>query len=134
MQRACKYVWGTRKGGSFLRFNFQINESILSNMQPDHNLGNCFKIYATPLELADGELMSKVGCYDAGSDKSSNKDYNNHSDCDSNNNSKGNVCADPARNNILRRKRKECMLPRYLVCEHYGEEAGIAKDENGGTN
>ena len=70
--------------------------------------------------------MSNAGCYDAGSDKSSDKDYNNHSDCDSN--SKGNVCADLARNNILRRKRKECMLPRCLVCEHCGEEADIIKD------
>ena len=38
-----------------------------------------------------------------------------------------NVRADLARNNILRRKRKECMLPRYLVCENCG-------DEDGGTN
>ena len=75
--------------------------------------------------------MSEVGCYDAGSDKSSNKDYNNHSDYDSNSNSKGNIRADPTRNNILRRKRKECMLPGYLVCEHCEEEADVTKDEDG---
>ena len=93
------------------------NESMLSNLQPDHNLGNCFKTYATPLllprEPADKELlMLEVGCYDTRNDKSSNKDYDNHSDCENNSNSKRNVCADLARNNILRRKRKGYMLPR----------------------
>lgn len=50
------------------------NESMLSNLQPDHDLGNRFKTYATPLllprELVDKELlMPEVGCYDARSDK-----------------------------------------------------------------
>jgi len=74
--------------------------------------------------------MSEVSCYDAGSDKSSNKGYNSHSDCDSNSNRKGNVRADLVRNNILR---KECMLLRYLVCGHCGEGAGITKGGGGGT-
>lgn len=111
---------------------------MLSNLRPNYNLGNYFETYATPLllpqELADKELLvSEVGCYNPRSNKSSNKGYNNHSDCDSNSNSKGNIRADLARN-TLRRKRKECVLPRYLVCENCGEKTDITKDEDGGTN
>lgn len=62
---------------------------MLSNLRPNYNLGNYFETYATPLllpqELAGKELLVlEVGCYDPRSDKSSNKDYNSHSDCDSN--------------------------------------------------
>lgn len=95
VQRACANVYGGTGGRSpFLTSNFKstgwpaprlFNESMLSNLRPNHNLGNYFKTYATPLllprGLADKELLvSEVGCYDPRSDKSSNKDYNSHLD------------------------------------------------------
>lgn len=120
---------GAREGGPFLTLAFKstrwptprfFNENMLSNLQPNHNLGNCFKTDATPLllpwELAGKELLeSEVGCYDSGSDKSSNKDYNSHSDCDSNSNSKGNIRADLARNILKKRGRNACCPGTWYV-------------------